>query len=415
VRQRTADLEQAHAALMRTVDEQKRLEEQLRHAQKMESIGTLAGGIAHDFNNILNIISGYATLIGQQPSTQQQIRDSLRVIDQEIDRGASVVRQLLTMARKSETRLAPVNVNEIVLSQRDLIKMFPKTITVALELDPRPTLVFADPNKLSQALLNICVNARDAMPAGGQLNIRTEIIDAQNLPERHANGGDGEWVCVTIKDTGLGMSDEVRERIFEPFYTTKGIGEGTGLGLAIVYGIVNEHHGYIDVESALGHGTTFRLYLPVLHAPHNLPLDEPLKVEIPDQNHSRRRGTVFVVEDEKDLVRLLQRILPEAGYQVVTASDGAEAIDLYRSHRSAIDVVLLDLGLPKITGLDVIPKLREQNPAVRIIIATGYLEPELKAKLFHAGVIDCIQKPYTMPDLLGKLGAVIGIAAPQGQ
>jgi PAS domain S-box-containing protein len=409
VQERTSDLEQAHSALLSNIAEQKKLEEQLRHAQKMESIGTLAGGIAHDFNNILNIIRGYATLIGQQPSAQQQIRESLKVIDQEIDRGASVVRQLLTMARKTETQLAPTLLNNIVLTLRDLIKTFPKTITVALDLDPRPALVAADANKLSQALLNICVNARDAMPAGGQLTIRMKIIAGDTLRDRYVDAAVDEWVCVAISDTGMGMGKEVRARIFEPFFTTKGIGEGkgTGLGLAIVYGIVNEHNGFIEVDSQVGHGTTFRLYLPMLQSQEIPPIEAPTPAQASGQTYPNRRGTVLVVEDEKDLVRLLKRLLPQAGYHVLAAMDGKEAIDLYRNHHAEIDAVLLDLGLPKVTGLDVIPKLKEQNPAVRIIIATGYLEPELKAELFRSGVMDCVHKPYSINDLLGKLEATI--------
>lgn len=409
VQERTADLEQAHSALLSNVAEQKKLEEQLRHAQKMESIGTLAGGIAHDFNNILNIIRGYATLIGQQPSAQQQIRESLKVIDQEIDRGASVVRQLLTMARKTETQLAPTVLNNIVLTLRDLIKTFPKTITVALDLDPRPALVAADANKLSQALLNICVNARDAMPAGGQLTIRMKIIEGQTLRDRYVDTAVDEWVCVAISDTGMGMGKEVRGRIFEPFFTTKGIGEGkgTGLGLAIVYGIVNEHNGFIEVDSQVGHGTTFRIYLPMLQSQEIPPIESSAPVQASGQTYPNRRGTVLVVEDEKDLVRLLKRLLPQAGYHVLAAMDGKEAIDLYRNHHAEIDAVLLDLGLPKVTGIDVIPKLKEQNPAVRIIIATGYLEPELKAELFRSGVMDCVHKPYSINDLIGKLEATI--------
>ena len=373
----------------------------------MESVGTLAGGIAHDFNNILNVINGYATLIGHERSATPQIKASLKIIDQEIDRGAAVVRQLLTVARKVETRLAPANVNDIVLTLRDLIKTFPKTIAVALALDPRPMLVSADPNKLSQALLNISVNARDAMPTGGTLTITTNVVDANELPGRRVDAGADGFVCVVISDTGIGMREEIRARIFEPFFTTKGVGEGTGLGLAIVYGIVKEHNGFIEVDSQVGHGTTFRLYLPLLRSKEISPVDETIKAEASGQNHAAHRGTVLVVEDEEQMVRLLKKLLPRAGYRVLAAKDGKEAIELYQQHQAEIDVVLLDLGLPKVTGLDVIPRLKEQNPDVRIIIATGYLQPELKAEILRAGVMDCIHKPYLVSEVIEKLGSVI--------
>ena len=408
VRERTADLEQANAALVRTIAGQKRLEDQLRQAQKMESIGTLAGGIAHDFNNILNIIRGYATLIGQQPLSAEQLEESLQVIDKEINRGASVVRQLLTVARKSDTHLAPTNISEIVLTLNDLIKTFPKNITVSLNLDTRLMPVLADRNQMSQVLLNICLNARDAMPAGGKLTIQTEKIDAVEMHERHdVEAASGAYVCITIHDTGIGITEEVRARMFEPFYTTKGVSGGTGLGLAIVYGIVKDHNGFIEAESEPEKGTTFRVYLPVLESAETPVPKEHEKQRTVSPKLDHRRGTILVVEDEEPLVRLLNKVLPREGYQVLAATDGEQGIDVYQDHKSEIDIVLLDLGLPKMTGMDVIPKLREQNPDVNIVIATGYLEPEVKAELLRAGVRDCIHKPYLLNEVLEKLDAVL--------
>ena len=408
VRERTADLEQANAALLRTIAGQKLLEDQLRQAQKMESIGTLAGGIAHDFNNILNIIRGYATLIGQQPMTAEQLEESLVVIDKEIDRGAAVVRQLLTIARKSETHLASTNISDIVLTLNDLIKTFPKTINVSLNLDTRLMPVLADRNQMSQVLLNICLNARDAMPTGGKLTIRTEKVDALEMRQlHHVDAASGAYVCVTIGDTGVGITEEVRARMFEPFYTTKGISEGTGLGLAIVYGIVKDHNGFVEVESEPGRGTTFRVYLPMLDSVEIPMARETTKQGATYTKLDHPRGTILVVEDEEPLVRLLNKVLPREGYQVLAATDGEQGIDVYHDHKSEIDIVLLDLGLPKMTGMDVIPKLREHNPDVNIVIATGYLEPEVKAELLRAGVRDCIHKPYLLNEVLEKLGAVL--------
>jgi signal transduction histidine kinase len=248
--------------------ERERLEEQLRHAQKMESLGTLAAGIAHDFNNILNIIKGCASLIGRRLSADEMVAESLKAIDETIERGTSLVRQLLTLALKSEAQLASIDANDLISELSKLLRqMFPKTIDVSLELDSKLPPITADPNQINQALLNLCVNARDAMRAGGSLTLRTEVVDGRKLQD--ATGKTKQHVCVEVTDTGVGMDASVQSRIFEPFFTTKGTGEGTGLGLAIVYGVVKNHNGFIDVKSESGRGTTFRLYLPMALSEEN--------------------------------------------------------------------------------------------------------------------------------------------------
>jgi signal transduction histidine kinase/ActR/RegA family two-component response regulator len=408
VQERTADLKQANVALLRNIEEQKKLEEQLRHAQKMESIGRLAGGIAHEFNNILNIIQGYASLIRLEPSADRVMDESLKIIDQQIKRAVSLVRQLLTVARRTATHLEPVYANDLVLAISELVKQsFPKTIEVALNLDPGLPPVMADSNQLSQAILNICVNARDAMPVGGKLTVRTEKIDENKLRALHLESSAESYVSFVISDTGMGMDGEVRARIFEPFFTTKGVGEGTGLGLAIVYGIVKEHNGFMEVESAPGLGSTFRIYLPVPRSEGKSAVNELLTEESASRKYASGRGTVLVVEDEEAMVHLLKEALSQAGYQTLTAMNGEEAVDLYHQHTAEIDIVVLDLGLPKVSGFDVIHKLMEQSPSVSIIITTGYLQPDLKPELFQAGVKDCIYKPYVVDDLVEKVGFLI--------
>jgi signal transduction histidine kinase len=243
---------------------QKRLEEQLLQAQKMESIGALAGGIAHDFNNILNIIKGYTSVLGEELSENPTAKEHFKVIDEAVERGAAMVRQLLTIARKTVTHLAPADVNTQISELAKLIKeTFPKTITVSLELDPNVPPVIADAGQIGQVLLNLCVNARDAMPAGGSLIIRTNVADGKMVRDRHRDADADTYVSVEVSDTGKGIDENIRDRIFEPFFTTKKQGEGTGLGLAIVYGIVKSHKGFIDIETESGRGTTFRVYLPV--------------------------------------------------------------------------------------------------------------------------------------------------------
>ncbi len=412
VQKRTSDLEQANAALRKNIDEQKRLEEQLRQAQKMESIGTLAGGIAHDFNNTLNIIRAYATLINMQSAANPQIVENTKIINEEVERGAAVVRQLLTIARKTETRLARTDANQIVLMVSELIKQtFPKTIDVKLNLDRALRPVLADANQINQALLNICVNARDAMPDGGEITLATEMIDEDALKRGHSEASPKPHVCITVADSGTGMIESVRSRVFEPFFTTKGFGEGTGLGLAMVYGIMKNHHGVVDLDSEPGHGTTFRLYLPVFQGDARALSDERTERK-PAGGSPAKQSTIFVVEDEVPMVQLLKDGLLREGYRVLVSMDGAEAIDLYQRRGHEIDLVLMDLGLPKVNGSEVIRVMKKQNPGVNVIVTTGYIEPELKSELFEAGVRDYIQKPYFMTHVLQRINEYLKTATP---
>ena len=378
----------------------------------MESIGTLAGGIAHDFNNSLNIIRGYATLISVQSLANPHIVENTKIINEEVERGAAVVRQLLTIARKTETRLARTDPNQVVLMVSELIKQtFPKTVEIKLKLDRTLHPVLADANQINQVLLNICVNARDAMPNGGELTLATEMIEENTLPRHHPEASAKTHICIAVTDTGTGMEESVRSRVFEPFFTTKGFGEGTGLGLAMVYGIMKNHHGIVDVASEPGVGTTFRLYLPAFQ-------EDALSVsgEITEGRLAVRtldkHSTVLVVEDEEAMVRVLENDLLREGYRVLVARDGAEAIDLYQRHGHEIDVVLMDLGLPKVTGSDVIRTMKKQNPGVHVIVTTGYIGPEVKSELFLAGVKDYIEKPYFVTDVLQRVSEYLKTAEP---
>lgn len=264
VSKRTGELEQANRALLQDMEERKKLEDQLRQAQKMESMGTLAAGIAHDLNNILNIIQGYATILRPGANTDQ-IGESVEAITETTKRGAALVQQLLTLARKTETKLEPTDPNTVIQQLSHLLKeAFPKEIELALDLAPRLPSIMADPNQITQVLLNLCVNARDAMPDGGRLVIKTDIVDGRGELEEYGDLTAEEYVSIEVTDTGTGIDENVQSRIFEPFFTTKEIGQGTGLGLAVVYGIVKNHDGFIRVKSQAMHGTTFLLYLPVV-------------------------------------------------------------------------------------------------------------------------------------------------------
>jgi CheY-like chemotaxis protein len=293
--------------------------------------------------------------------------------------------------------------NQVVLSVSELIKQtFPKTIEINLNLDSALPPVLADSNQINQALLNICLNARDAMPDGGELAVATAMVDPNTMQKRHREVSAKPYVCISVTDTGMGMEESVRSRIFEPFFTTKGFGEGTGLGLAMVYGIVKNHHGIIDFETEPGVGTIFRLYLPVLEGEAS-----PVSAELVDGNlpvqKLAKQSTVLVVEDEERMVQLLKNGLLREGYRVLVAMDGAEAIDIYQLQGHEIDVVLMDLGLPKISGSEVIRMMKSLNHKVNIIVTTGYLEPEVKSELFGTGIKDYIQKPYFVTDVLQRI------------
>ena len=263
VSERTGELQQANTALLRDIEERKRLENQLIQAQKMESLGTLAGGIAHDFNNMLNIIQGYTCLLSEHAAKHEEIAEPVDVIQETVKRASAVVQQLLTLARKTESKFEPVDANALLESLMTLLReTIPKTIEVTLDRSDMLPPVMADPNQMMQALLNLCLNARDAMPDGGKLTLKTSVVAGEKL-KSYDEANAERYVCIEVADTGIGMDENVRQRIFEPFFTTKETGHGTGLGLAVVYGIVNRHKGFIQVESHPNDGATFRLYLPV--------------------------------------------------------------------------------------------------------------------------------------------------------
>jgi PAS domain S-box-containing protein len=417
--ERTADLAEAKAALARDMEEQNMLQGQLRQAQKMESIGTLAGGIAHDFNNILNIIKGYLPVLGESLSKTREAEETFNVINQAIERGAMTVRQLLTLARKTEAQLASTNLNGAVSELVQLLRgTLPRNITMSLQLDPKLPLVLADPSQIIQALLNLCVNARDAMPGGGTLTLRTTVVHGRSVQDRFADIIAQWYVCAEVVDTGTGMEPTIRNRIFEPFFTTKANGNGTGLGLSVVYAIIKNHNGFIDVESRLGEGTAFRLYLPVdtsekeAVAEKKSVIEEKNTTESKEAKKAHERHTILIAEDERSMAHLLKRALSKRSYTVLVAADGEEAIELYHRAKERIDIVLLDIGLPKIAGWDVIRQLKDEKSDIRIVVTSGYIEPELKTKMLEAGVKAVVHKPYTLTTIVETLRSVLEGGAP---
>jgi PAS domain S-box-containing protein len=403
VAERTAELQQVNAMLLRDIEERKKLHEQLLQAQKMESVGTLAGGIAHDFNNILNIIQGYTFLLRAHGAQSKEISESLAVIDETVQRGAALVKQLLTLARKTEVKLESVDANRLIEGLIALIKQtFPKTIELNAELAPHLPLIMVDGNQLGQALLNLSVNARDAMPKGGSLVFRTTAVDGASL-RQFGDASAERYVCMEVADTGVGMDERVQERIFEPFFTTKAIGQGTGLGLSVVYAIVKNHNGFINFETKSMAGTTFRLYLPADQSVGRPAAGPAGVVRSETSEQSNGRGTILVVEDEKNMLHLLEKALLKHGYQVILASDGQMALDIYKRRKDKIDAVLLDIGLPKQAGRDVLRNMKEENPNIKLVVTSGYLEPELKSYINQAGIHHFINKPYWPDDVIKTL------------
>jgi PAS domain S-box-containing protein len=400
----------AYRGFVRDITERKKLEDQFRQSQKMEGIGTLAGGIAHDFNNLLGIILGYTTLIESGSLDPEKYAQSLDTIKKAVDRGAGLVRQLLTFARKADPSFESVNINETVSELGKMLQQtFPKTLNIIMDLHEEMPSIVADTTQVHQALLNLCVNARDAMTesagslATGTLSISTGFVGGASIRQKFSAAVANEYVIVRVGDTGVGMDDATRSRIFEPFFTTKERGKGTGLGLAVVYGVINSHHGFIDVESEKGKGTTFILYFPV----QSRTIITSVNPASPKVEEANGKETILLVEDEEMLLDLLKSLLEEQGYHVLTAKDGLEGLETYKSHKETVALVLSDMGLPKMGGWDMFQKMREVNPKVLAILASGYFDPTLKLDMLKAGAKDFIQKPYVSNEILARIREIL--------
>jgi len=383
--------------------EKENLADHLREAQRMESIGTLAGGLAHDFNNILSIILGYAAVLRKPKLQQEEKAEALHAITKAAQRGATLVKQLMTFAWKTDVHVAPVDLKAIV---EELIGMmratFPKTMTFSLKTSSAIPLIVADAGQLNQALLNLCVNSRDAMPRGGKLTITVETVRGESLRTEFPNAENVEYIALHVGDTGAGMDEATRHRIFEPFFTTKEHGKGTGLGLAVVYGVVKGHHGFISVESEPNAGTTFRLYFPVRH-----PQAAESGTEEASETLQGANETILLVEDEEMLLTLVSGMLSSHGYNVLIAHDGREAVEVFRNHGEEIALVLSDLGLPELGGWEAFLRMREMNPQVKGIFATGYLDDNANTDMREMGIPSVIRKPYVLEEILKAVRSAI--------
>jgi PAS domain S-box-containing protein len=383
-------------SLVRDLTVHKRLEEQLRQSQKMEAIGQLAGGVAHDFNNILTIILGHATLLTLTPLDPRS-QASASQIKQASERAAGLTRQLLAFGRKQIVNPRPLDLNRVVGSMTEMLgRLLGEDIALQLNFSAEPAIIEADASMIEQILLNLSVNSRDAMPRGGTLSIRvnTREVDTTHV-RQFAAARPGHFVCLTHSDTGMGIPPENITRIFEPFFTTKELGKGTGLGLATVYGIVKQHKGWIEVESDLGKGTTFRIFLPVT---------TNLITDLDSANQPPRAAdgseTILVVEDERDLREIITRTLIRHGYRVFQAVDGNNAMQIWNEYKTDIDLVFTDVIMPGgINGRELAERFAKEKPKVKVIFSSGYSADAL-GKDFKLDLnLNYLPKPYVPEDL----------------
>jgi two-component system, cell cycle sensor histidine kinase and response regulator CckA len=383
-------------------------DEQLRHAQKLESIGALAGGVAHEFNNLLQAILGYTRFAMETiPPTEQSYQDLEQVV-KVAERAAMLTRQLLGFGRREVLDRTQVDPNHMVADLVEMLRpLIGEHIELRLELGEDIGSVNADSGLLQQMLLNLCVNARDAMPDGGELTVSTRavVFDAAYC-EIHPDAKPGNYLLLTVTDTGHGMPREVQERIFEPFFTTKEVGKGSGLGLAMVYGVVQQHGGTIHVYSELGLGTTFRLYLP---------LAEQSAIDLPPATEAAanlaastmERKTILIAEDDASVRELMVRVLNRAGYSTLTACNGEEAIRVFEANSDRISLALLDVVMPKMSGRAVYQGIKMLNPDAKVVFCSGY-DPETSCNGFVAKEgLRLIQKPFHPDSLLRTVREVL--------
>ena len=393
------------------ITDKKQLEAQFLRAQRLESIGTLSGGIAHDLNNILTPILAISQLLPLTlPSSDEQTKHLFDVLETSAKRGATLVKQVLSFARgvqgdiDSVAERTPLQVKHIISEIKDFARnTFPKSIEIQVGLPDNLRLVSADATQIHQVLMNLCVNARDAMPNGGTLSLKAENIDIdQNYVKMNLDASVGNYILVTVADTGIGIPPETLERIFEPFFTTKEQGKGTGLGLSTTIGIIKSHSGFINVYSEVGKGTKFQVYLPAVHI-EEIVQDE--KIEILEG----KGELILLADDEMSIRDITKTSLENCNYQVLTASDGIEAIALYAQYRNEISIVLIDMMMPEMDGETTIRTLQRMNPQVKIIAVSGLATSDKVSAAMSSGAKLFLSKPYTSEELLRKLHQVINL------
>lgn len=395
---RTAELQAANQKLQTEMEERARLEQAFRQSQKMEAVGQLAGGVAHDFNNLLTVIRGYLCLVLGDEKLAAKFKEPLQQVDAAAQRAANLTRQLLTFSRKQLVQREALDLNEVITHiTRMLHRLLGEDVSLQIETTPELPHIFADRAMMEQVLVNLAVNARDAMPNGGRLRIETrrdEILSGPIAPDSEARPG--RFVCLTVADTGTGIAAEVMTHLFEPFFTTKAVGKGTGLGLATVYGIVKQHDGWIEVTSEPGHGARFKIYLPE-HRPAAPARTTTGTAPARPQGGSE---TIFLVEDEPALRGVAAKVLRNYGYHVITAASGAEALQTWPSHADQVDLLLTDMVMPDgVSGGELAQRLRAAKPELKVLFSSGYSTDLVGRNAYLQDGKNFLPKPYN-PDKL---------------
>ncbi|MGA9478988.1 MAG: response regulator, partial [Desulfobacterales bacterium] len=385
---------------MRDITEQKNLEASLQQAQKMEAIGTLAGGIAHDFNNLLLGIQGSNSLLMMDTDPYHPRYDHLKSIEECVKRATNLTRQLLGYARGGKYEVRPIDVNQIIRTIADMFGRTKKEIVINTEYQDDVWTVDADRTQIEQVLLNLLVNSSQAMPQGGSLFLKTQNANLTKSLTGHHNVLPGRYVKISVKDTGCGMDESTRRRVFEPFFSTKQRGQGTGLGLASSYGIVRNHSGFITVDSIKDLGTTFTLFLPA--SQKQAVEDHPA----PQQVFSGE-GTVLLVDDEDMMLVVGQKMLDKLGYRVLTANSGQKAIDVFNRHRGQVKLVILDMIMPGLSGSDTFDRLKEIDPSVKVLLSSGYSIEGQARQILDRDCNGFIQKPFDLQAFSEKMRCIL--------
>jgi two-component system, cell cycle sensor histidine kinase and response regulator CckA len=380
---------------------QNKVQNQSFQSLTMQSLGTFAGNIAHDFNNIFGTILASSSLLEMNKVSPEKHAEILKAINNAVGRGAELVGQILAFTGKTDVSFRPLSVPDFINDILSKLKqMFPENIKFQEMIEQNISCISADQTKMHRMLLNLCINARDAMPEGGTITIRVNSVTRQGLQVLFPTVDHDRYICISISDTGTGIEETAKDMIFDPFFTTKEKGKGSGL--SVVYGIVKAHHGFIDLESEPGHGSTFYLYFPVITLDKKN--NDSLQIKMSDDAGGAE--TILVVEDEKSLLDLARIVFESKGYTVFAAKDGIEAVEMYKQHRKNISLVFTDIRLPGLNGREVFTKLKEMNPNVKVIFTSGIFT-DIKAALLKDGAKDFIQKPYKQEYVLQKIREVL--------
>jgi len=376
-------------------EDKEKLRAQLQQAQKMEAIGHLAGGVAHDFNNILSAIVGYAHITMMKMKDDDPLRSNLEQILASSEKAANLTKSLLAFSRKQIMQMKTVNINDIVLGMITILnRVIGEDIYLQVNTAVHDLIVNVDTNQIEQVIMNLTTNARDAMPGGGTLTVRTEEIEIdENYIQMHQEGEVGKYAVLSFTDTGMGMDEKTRENIFDPFFTTKDVGKGTGLGLAMIFGTIKQHNGFINVYSEPGKGTTFKTYLPLS--------ESGVKVMKEKEAGPISSGTetVLLVEDDENVRNVIKALLEEYGYSVIEAIDGKHALELFRENRDRIQLVITDIIMPGLSGKDLHNELMKITPGIKVIFVSGYPADVLAKKGIIDSDVNFISKP-AKPEIL---------------